>query len=190
MTKPATPVDPTLCADNDARCDQHLSHLVSHGMSPVAAQATVDIDRVMTHIRKSMARREIGRMALRDLNLGIDLADLDILSVVENGADGEVTVGLVAERLSIDPSRASRIVAEAVEKGIVRRIASQADARRIGLEMTDLGRSHAQAIRSYKWGLFAEALGQWPEEDLVTFARLFDRFSHWVADAKAKTGKS
>jgi DNA-binding MarR family transcriptional regulator len=178
--------------DDDSTLGDHLAQLIRHGFSPAGAQATIEIDRVMTHIRQSMARREIGRMALRDLNLGIDMADLEIISAVTHGPgeDGEITVGLVAERLRIDPSRASRIVAEAVDKGILRRVASQADARRIGLELTDLGRQHSQAIQNYKWSLFAQALGQWPEEDLVTFARLFQRFSHWVADAKAVKGKS
>ena len=75
-----------------------------------------------------------------------------------------------------------------MDKGIVRRVASQSDARRIGLELTEVGRSHAQAIRRYKWKVFTDAVGPWPEEDLVTFARLFQRFSGLVAEAKEKAG--
>lgn len=177
-------------SESDARAS-HLAHLIELGLTPAAAQATMDIDHVMIHIRRSMQRREMGRMALRDLKLDIDVADLEILAALELCAieGGEATVGLIAERLNVDPSRASRVVADAVEKGIVRRVASQSDARRIGLELTDLGQRHAAAIRAYKWGIFAEALGSWPEDDLVTFARLFQRFSGWIAEAKAKAGK-
>jgi DNA-binding MarR family transcriptional regulator len=177
-------------SESDARAS-HLAHLIELGLTPAAAQATMDIDHVMIHIRRSMQRREMGRMALRDLKLDIDVADLEILSALElcSIEGGEATVGLIAERLNVDPSRASRVVADAVEKGIVRRVASQSDARRIGLELTDIGKQHAAAVRAYKWGIFAEALGSWPEEDLVTFARLFQRFSGWIAEAKAKAGK-
>ena len=173
------------------RTDIHLAQLQELGMSPIAAQATIEIDGVMAHIRRSMARREMGRLALRDLDIDIDIADLDILAALESCSTeaGEATVGYIAERLNVDPSRASRIVADAVDKGIVRRIASQGDARRIGLELTETGRAHAQAIRRYKWKIFADALGQWPEDDLVTFARLFERFSGFVAEAKASVGK-
>lgn len=169
----------------------HFDLLLELGLSPTAAQATIDIDAVMAHIRRSMAKREMGRLALRDLDLPIDISDLDILSALESCSAhaGEATVGFVAERLNVDPSRASRIVADAVDKGIVRRVASQSDSRRIVLELTETGLSHALAIRKYKWKVFADALGQWSEEDLVTFARLFSRFSTWVADAKSGTIK-
>jgi DNA-binding MarR family transcriptional regulator len=179
-----------MTAPTEEPVDIHLAQLLELGMSPAAAQATIEIDGVMSYIRRSMAKREMGRLALRDLDLPIDVADLDILAALEGCAthSGEATVGFIAERLSVDPSRASRIVADAVDKGIVRRVASQSDARRIGLELTETGRAHAQAIRRYKWKVFADALGQWPEEDLVTFARLFQRFNGWMADAKERAG--
>ena len=178
---------PTPPSDGSTPVEKHLAQLLGHGLSPASAEAVIEIDRIMAHIRKSMTRREMGRMAINELKLELDPADLDILSVLEAcaGEANEATVGLVAEKLSIDPSRASRIVADAVDKGIIRRVASQADARRICLELTDRGREQAAAIRTFKWGVFARALGQWTEADLVTFARLFGQFSTWVADAKA-----
>lgn len=168
----------------------HFDLLLELGLSPTAAQATIDIDAVMAGIRRSMAKREMGRLALRDLDLPLEIADLDILATLEGCSthSGEATVGFIAERLSVDPSRASRIVADAVDKGIVRRAASQSDSRRIVLELTDTGRAYAQAIRRYKWKIFADALGEWPEADLVTFAKLLQRFSGWVAEAKEKAG--
>lgn len=175
----------------DAPANIHLDLLLGLGLSPAAAQATIDIDAVMAHIRRSMAKREMGRLALRELNLPIDTADLDILSALEgcSAHAGEATVGFIAERLNVDPSRASRIVSDAVDKGLIRRAASQADSRRIVLELTESGHATALAVRQYKWKIFADALGQWPEEDLVTFARLFTRFSTWVAEAKENIGK-
>ncbi|MBP9234909.1 MAG: winged helix-turn-helix transcriptional regulator, partial [Hyphomonadaceae bacterium] len=159
----------------DKPANLHFQMLLDLGLSPVAAQATMDIDAVMSEIRRSMNKRELGRAALRDLALPLDTADLDILNALDgcSSHSGEVTVGFVAERLSVDPSRASRIVADAVDKGIVRRVASQSDSRRIVLELTQTGLAYALAIRKYKWKVFADALDQWSEKDLVTFARLF-----------------
>ena len=51
------------------------------------------------------------------------------------------------------------------------------------------GQAYALAIRKYKWKVFADALDQWSEKDLVTFARLFSRFSDWMTQAKANAGK-
>ncbi|WP_052731947.1 MarR family winged helix-turn-helix transcriptional regulator [Devosia geojensis] len=171
--------------------DHHVLQLIGNGMSPRAAEAAVAIDSIMGNIRRSMARRELMRMAVRDLKLDFDPGVFDVMSVVEScaGSDREVTVGTVAERLNVDPSRASRIVSDAVEAGVVKRVASQADARRICLELTDAGRRHALAVRKYKWQRFADALGDWPEEEVVEFARLFTKFSGWIAEADAKRAR-
>ncbi|WP_408907435.1 MarR family transcriptional regulator [Streptomyces albidoflavus] len=50
-----------------------------------------------------------------------------------------MTVGFFADRLAVDPSRASRIVAEAVKSGFVRRVASQEDGRRSCLDEAERG---------------------------------------------------
>jgi DNA-binding MarR family transcriptional regulator len=170
-----------------APVEEHRALLLELGLSPESVQAAIDIDMNMGTMRRSMARRELGRIALGALKLDIDLTDFDIISMIEHGPgqDGEITIGLIAERLGVDPSRASRIVADAVDKGIIRRVVSQADARRTRLELTETGRSHAMAIRHFKWNAFAEALGGWSEEDLVNFARLFARFNNAVSDMKA-----
>jgi hypothetical protein len=47
--------------------DEHRRLLLDLGMTPAAAEAAIGIDAHMGHIRRSMARRELGRMALRDL---------------------------------------------------------------------------------------------------------------------------
>jgi DNA-binding MarR family transcriptional regulator len=171
--------------------DHHLLQLIDYGMTPRAAEAAVAIDVIMGNIRRSMARRELMRMAMRDLKLDFDAGVFDVMSIVESAAGArEVTVGTVAERLNVDPSRASRIVADAVEAGVVRRVASQTDARRICLELTDTGRRHALSVRKYKWQRFADALGGWPEEEVVEFARLFTKFSGWVAEADTKRARA
>lgn len=159
----------------------------ANGLSLRAAEALAAIDAVMHKVRRSMQRRDFGRRVLAKLDTELEVAHLDAISAIAHTpvageATEEVTVGLIAERLGLDPSRASRLSADVVERGYARRVASQSDARRICLELTDKGRQLVEAVRRNKWEVFASALGQWNEQELVVFAALFDRFSDWTSD--------
>jgi DNA-binding MarR family transcriptional regulator len=152
------------------------------GLSHRGAEAVASIDEVMIRIRRAMLRRDLGRQILTRLDAGMELLHLDALWAIdsENEPSEEVTVGQVACRLEIDPSRASRVAAELVEKGYVMRFASQSDARRICLGLTQSGQALLADVRAMKWQAFSRALANWPEDDIVTFARLLDRFSTWT----------
>ena len=170
--------------------DQEMVDIaLANGLSPRAAEAVAAIDAVMHKVRRSIQRRDFGRRVLAKLDGDLDVAHLDTISAIAHNPvwsdvakDEEVTVGLIAERLGIDPSRASRLSADVVERGYARRVASQADARRICLELTEKGERFVAAVRRNKWELFAGALGQWSEQELVVFAALLDRFSGWATD--------
>ncbi len=168
--------------------DQELVALArSRGLSEEAAKAVAAIDGVMARIRRNIMRREFGRIVLAQIAPDLEVAHMDVISAIGHRVEGdpeEVTVGLIAERLGIDPSRASRVSAEVVDRGLARRVASQQDARRICLELTPKGRRFVDAIRQSKMGLFASALGQWQESELIVFANLLDRFSSWATDPK------
>ncbi|OEO28447.1 MarR family transcriptional regulator [Devosia insulae DS-56] len=169
--------------------DQELIELAKQsGLSPNAAEAVAAIDAVMHKVRRSIQRRDFGRQVMAQIDPTLEVAHLDAISAIAHApayiedAKVEVTVGLIAERLAVDPSRASRISAELVDRGYARRVASQQDARRICLELTPKGKRFIEAVRINKWNLFAQALGQWNERDLVAFAVLFERFSNWSTD--------
>jgi DNA-binding MarR family transcriptional regulator len=118
-------------------------------------------------------------LAMRDLGHPVDLAQLDAVFAVDEGPDQpgqEVTVGLVADRLGIDPSRASRLVATAIRAGQLRRVASQADGRRIRLELTDAGREITQAAHHSRQALYDRLMRDWSQPDRQQFARLLTRF--------------
>jgi DNA-binding MarR family transcriptional regulator len=107
--------------------------------------------------------------------------------VASNAPQEEVTVGILAERLGIDPSRASRISGDLVERGYAFRVASQLDARRICLKLTARGERFVTAVRQTKWRIFAGTLAQWDEQELVTFAALLERFAGWAIDEAGMT---
>lgn len=143
-----------------------------------ADDALAAIERAFVRIRRGMSRRNLGTRMIRELGGGVELSHLGVVDAVEEGADagGPVTVGLVGERMGIDPSRASRVVASALEAGYVERVASQADGRRVGLRLTDAGRALAESARAVRRRAFDEAMDGWPDADRREFARLLSRF--------------
>lgn len=168
-----------------ARGDREMVELARQaGLSENAAEAMGRIDAVMHKVRRSIQRREFGRQVMAEMDPSLDVSHLDAMSAIAHkGEDvSEVTVGLVAERLAIDPSRASRVTSDLVERGYLRRVASQQDARRICLELTRKGDNFVAAVRRNKVLIFTRALSQWTEQELVVFAALFERFSNWATD--------
>lgn len=156
------------------------------GIAEATVDAVVGIDALLQNWRRRAMKRELGHRALLDLKIGIDLAQLDVLFAIEAPVDefgemagGETMVASVAERLAIDPSRASRVVSEMVEAGYARRAVSQADARRTIIELTDTGRTVVEAVRAYKFLIMGDYLSSWSPEELATFLPLLRKFGHW-----------
>jgi DNA-binding MarR family transcriptional regulator len=144
--------------------------------------AVAQIERALVAIRRSQRRRPLGGPALAGIDeaLGepLSLGVLGVIDAVQDvPADGEVTVGLVAERLGLDPSRASRLVAEAVDRHLVDRLASTLDGRRIRLELTDQGQQVFARVQAVRRNYVAERLADWSAHERRTFARLLHRFT-------------
>lgn len=169
----------------------HLEAVLGRiGANPQVVDAVMRLDAVTQHWRRQMSKRALGRRAVEKLDLPIEQSQLDVLFAIaspphETGADGENTVGTIAERLLIDPSRASRIVSDMVNAGYARRAVSQADARRTIVELTDKGRAITDAVRSYKWLMMADYFSGWSEGDLAAFVPLLERYSDWFRDVAA-----
>lgn len=142
------------------------------------ADSMPDLSRIsetLGRFRLLMGRRMIARTAIANTVPGLDLSHLDALDAIQR-IDGEVTVGAIAERMRMDPSRGSRIVAELVTRGVLRRDASQQDGRRSLLVMTELGCRLQAERRAVKAAVLEEVLEGWSEEDLAIFSHLFEKF--------------
>jgi DNA-binding MarR family transcriptional regulator len=126
-------------------------------------------------MRILIGRRIIGRTAIANIAPGLEISHLDVLDVMRR-IEGEVTVGAIAEAMRIDPSRGSRLVADLVARGILRRDASQADGRRSLVVRTEFGDSLLAEIRAVKRTLLARVLEDWPEDELNAFSVLFEKF--------------
>ena len=114
---------------------------------------------------------------------GIELSQIltvqAVEAVLETGQ--EATVGAVALNLGLEPSTASRMVAEAVQHGLLARGASQADGRRSLLELTQAGRSLAEDAADYQRSVFESVTDSWTDEERKEFARLFVVFVERLA---------
>lgn len=165
------------------------------GIEPKVAEAVIEIDAQLQQWRRRAARRELGNRALHDLKIDLDLAQLDVLSAIQGTApefgevEGETMIATVAERLAIDPSRASRMVSDLVERGLARRAVSQADARRTIIELTEAGTAVVSAVRAYKFLVMGQFLSDWSQDDIAAFVPMFRRFSTWTESIESSSGK-
>ncbi|MER6004372.1 MarR family winged helix-turn-helix transcriptional regulator [Nonomuraea angiospora] len=127
------------------------------------------VERAMVAIRRRQSRRVLARQQ------GVVGPEYEVLDVIEGGG-GSVTVSTVAQALSVDQPRASRLVAAAVAAGLVRREADQADGRKAWLVLTEAGQAALEQAHRARQAAFAAAMEEWPEEDRAEFARLLTRF--------------
>jgi len=135
------------------------------------------IGQAMTRMRLMIGRRFIGKLAIERHGAGMELSHLDVLGVVRQLQDSsEATIGAIAQQMRIDPSRSSRIVADLVKRGALKRQVSQEDARRSIVVLTDMGKRLMSQVKEVKLEAISEVLADWPPEASAAFARLFDRF--------------
>jgi DNA-binding MarR family transcriptional regulator len=141
----------------------------------------------MVRIRRSQTRRTLGKLAEKELGRPIALSRSFVVDALEEGPDrsaSELTVGVVAERMGIDPSRASRMVAEAIDAGDVVRVASQSDGRRITLELTMQGRELAREARRFRLKFFDRAMAGWSAQEREQLSRLLTKFIDGLNEAR------
>lgn len=177
MTKPIRPTTPSVKPQAER---------------PVHDVAILDIGQTLTRMRFLIGRRIVGRIAIANVAPGLELTDLDVLEVSRRiaQAGGEVTVGAIADAMRIDPSRGSRLVADLVSRGILRRDASQEDGRRSLIAQTELGEKLLNEIRSVKHGLIEQVTADWSDEDQQVYARLFARFVDGFEEIYQSTDKA
>jgi DNA-binding MarR family transcriptional regulator len=142
--------------------------------------AILQVDRAMVRIRRSQTKRTIGRQMEREMGARFKMAHsvvVDALDDLSAMAGEKPSIRMVGEYLGVDPSRASRLVADAVRGGYVRRVASQNDGRSTGLELTSAGRKLLKTAGRFRQQMFSNAMAGWSDDDCDEFARLLIRFT-------------
>ena len=107
-----------------------------------------------------------------DRSLG-GAARFRMLDALESGAR---TVSELADATGVDQPRASRLVADAAERGLLRRGVDPNDARRAVIELTDAGRAHLTDAHQTRRAAVETALGGFSADETARFAEFLDRF--------------
>lgn len=157
-------------------------YLTDKGFSPDAVNALLRLDVSIFRWRRMVEKGEFKGKILQDLPDQLEAALLQGLITIARAVAGvgvdaqKPTVGYVATHMALDPSRASRIVSDLVGRGYVIREASQKDARRTILDVTDQGWDLLRAFMQSKWTILANVFEEWTEEEVEIFSRLFQRY--------------
>ncbi len=132
------------------------------------------------------------RTALLDVENPVSRKDMTrtlVLNIVEEGADDDaqgITVGLVAERLAVDPSVASRMVSDCITSGYLKRTASQVDGRRTVLELTADGVAMLARFRQHQREAFEHITRDWAPRERLEFARLLLKYVDAMAHLRGE----
>lgn len=159
------------------------SALAEAGFSEDAALALLALDADHFHYVRRVMKGDVPQSLMDELDAGLEVTQFHALSSIMRiwggygRPAGEATVGLLAEEMSLDPSRASRIAADLVERGLLTRAVSQEDGRRSVLVPTEAARKLLEGFMAAKWRHTMKLFSTWSEADIVTFARLFARYT-------------
>ena len=182
--------DTTLTAPalNQPYAEAVLARLHQAGFAPRAAEALLAFDAELFHHVRRVIKGDVPQSLLEELGTDLETTQFHALSALIRIRHGygrpgpeEPTVGLLAEELAVDPSRASRIASDLVERGYLARAVSQADGRRSVLELTAKAGTLFDAFHRAKWQRTMNLFQDWSAEDIVTFSRLFARYREGMA---------
>lgn len=164
--------------------------LVALGRGEEAAEAMITLDSAMFVWYRVVSQGQFTAPLLSAVGAPLELSQFRALTAVMRIAQGigrpapaAPTVGGLAEELGLDPSRASRVAADLIAAGYLRREAAQDDGRKTVLALTDKAVATFAAYRDIKWDRYAEVFDGWSDEEIETFATLFARFFDGMSGA-------
>jgi DNA-binding MarR family transcriptional regulator len=103
-------------------------------------------------------------------------ARLRLLEALAAASD-PLTVSETAAAIGVDQPRASRLVQQLADHGLVRREADPADARRTRIALTDQGVEMARGFRGERRDAVRTALADFSEADRAELARLLAKLA-------------
>lgn len=163
--------------------DRIKTSLAAAGFSDGAAVALLSLDADQFQYMRRMMKGDVPQSLMAELGAGLEVTQFHALTAIlriQTGygrpAPQEATVGLLAEEMNLDPSRASRIAADLVDRGLVARAVSQEDGRRSVLQATEAAGVLIEAFLGAKWQRTMKLFASWSEAEIVMFSDLFGRY--------------
>lgn len=104
-------------------------------------------------------------------------ARIRLLAALLHAGERRMGISELAEAIGVDQPRASRLVNESAERGLVARAADPVDARRSIVTLTDAGRALFERVRETSRSAVTDALAGFTEEETAQLAALLGRFA-------------
>ena len=104
------------------------------------------------------------------------LARLRVLDALA-AATAPLSVSEIGDAIDVDQPRASRLVQQCVERGLVRREADPDDARRTRIVLTDEGHAFVRTIRGARRESIESALAGFTDQERAELARLLAKLA-------------
>lgn len=162
------------------------------GLSPRSQEALLDLEQTFFQWHRRVLKGELTGRLLAESGHPLEPGQFHALTAVARiaagigrGAPTDPTVGLLAEEMAIDPSRASRVASDLIAQGLVRREAAQDDGRKTVLCLTDPGQAVLNDMRDRKWQHFVRIFSRWGEDEIACFSRLFARYARDIMGDEA-----
>ncbi|MEJ1922890.1 MarR family transcriptional regulator [Microbacterium sp. KHB019] len=96
-------------------------------------------------------------------------------------ASEPLSVSALGEAIGVDQPRASRLVQQGVQRGLVQREADPEDGRRTRIALTDEGRRIARGMRGERREVLSKALESFTDEEKNELARLLAKLAdNWT----------
>ncbi len=92
-------------------------------------------------------------------------------------ASEPLSVSALGEAIGVDQPRASRLVQQGVERGVVQREADPDDARRTRIALTEEGRAIARGARGERRQALSKALEAFDDAERAELARLLNKLA-------------
>lgn len=153
------------------------------GHAAPAAEALKALDAAAFRWHRIAMKGEVPRRIL--VEMGVDLepsqfAAMTAITRIQQGIGRDepmaATIGLLAEEMSVDASRASRVAADLIAQGYVRREVAQDDGRKSVLVLTEKAVTIFTEFRRVKWEKMLAAFQDWSPDEIVRFSELFGRY--------------
>ena len=185
----SSPFDLRARKDTSHSQSAQLTGLLDAGFSEDAAAALLSLDADMFHYVRRVMKSAVPQSLLDELGTDLEATQFHALAALTRiraghgrAAPEEPTVGLLAEELAVDPSRASRIASDLLERGYLARAVSQADGRRSVLQLTGKAHQMFDAFQKAKWQRTMRISKGWTTAEITAFAQLFAKYQDGMAE--------
>lgn len=157
--------------------------LAESGYTPSTRDALMELDIALFNWHRKLVKGDLTAELLAEAGVDLEVVLFQGLMAIKRITHGmgreapaEPTIGMVAQDMAIDPSRASRIASDLIARGLVKREAAQEDGRKSVLTLTETGHATFLKIRDRRWARMLDLFSAWSEEEISQFSTLFSRY--------------